>query len=178
MPKQKRTATVSRNTQETQIRMTLALDGKGHSSIRTGIPFLDHMLASLARHGLWPPTRERCLCRRGWCPSPRPRPARRRKGCSPGATASARICPRPPGSFPAGGQDRGCGRGARSCAWLLLHSHGFNQLHGAVDIVHFQPVMHRRQPDRFARRQQGVGRHFTANGDFEVDLREQLLPFP
>ena len=49
----KRQATVSRNTQETQIQITLAVDGCGKSTISTGMPFLDHMLASLAKHGLF-----------------------------------------------------------------------------------------------------------------------------
>ena len=49
----KRSVTVKRNTHETQIKMTLCLNGHGQSKIKTGIPFLDHMLASLAKHGLF-----------------------------------------------------------------------------------------------------------------------------
>lgn len=41
-----------RNTRETQIQLHLNLDGKGQSSIKTGIPFLNHMLDLLARHSL------------------------------------------------------------------------------------------------------------------------------
>ncbi|MBI3998987.1 MAG: imidazoleglycerol-phosphate dehydratase HisB [Candidatus Omnitrophica bacterium] len=53
MAKQKRAATVSRNTKETQIRISLAIDGEGKSQIKTGLPFLNHMLTSLAKHGLF-----------------------------------------------------------------------------------------------------------------------------
>ncbi len=47
-----RTASVERNTRETQIRVSLNLDGSGMSRFDTGIPFLDHMLDQVARHGL------------------------------------------------------------------------------------------------------------------------------
>lgn len=53
MSSRKRTATVRRNTQETQIQLMLAVDGKGSANVKTGIPFLDHMLVSLAKHGLF-----------------------------------------------------------------------------------------------------------------------------
>jgi imidazoleglycerol-phosphate dehydratase len=46
-----RTVTVHRKTTETDIRLSLALDGKGKSSISTGIRFFDHMLDLVARHG-------------------------------------------------------------------------------------------------------------------------------
>ena len=48
----KRTATVERNTKETQISVRLDLDGTGQYEIATGIGFLDHMLEQLARHSL------------------------------------------------------------------------------------------------------------------------------
>jgi imidazoleglycerol-phosphate dehydratase len=47
-----RTAQVERNTLETQINVTLDLDGRGKSSFDTGVPFLEHMLDQIARHGL------------------------------------------------------------------------------------------------------------------------------
>jgi imidazoleglycerol-phosphate dehydratase len=48
-----RTATIERDTAETQIRLTLNLDGEGRSQVATGVPFLDHMLTLFARHGLF-----------------------------------------------------------------------------------------------------------------------------
>lgn len=47
-----RTATVTRKTKETQIEIELNLDGKGVADLNTGVPFLDHMLDQIARHGL------------------------------------------------------------------------------------------------------------------------------
>ena len=47
-----RTATVSRNTAETQISLTLALDGTGKADVATGLGFFDHMLVLLAGHSL------------------------------------------------------------------------------------------------------------------------------
>lgn len=46
-----RTASVVRNTNETKISMDMNLDGTGKSNIQTGIPFFDHMLDQIARHG-------------------------------------------------------------------------------------------------------------------------------
>ena len=48
-----RTATLRRVTAETDISLTLALDGAGRGTIATGIGFLDHMLTALARHALF-----------------------------------------------------------------------------------------------------------------------------
>ncbi|HTQ76799.1 MAG TPA: imidazoleglycerol-phosphate dehydratase HisB [Burkholderiales bacterium] len=47
-----RTAQVERNTKETQIRLRLDLDGKGAAKLATGLPFLEHMLEQVARHGM------------------------------------------------------------------------------------------------------------------------------
>ena len=47
-----RTAEIERNTLETQIKIALNLDGTGVSTLETGLPFLEHMLDQVARHGL------------------------------------------------------------------------------------------------------------------------------
>ena len=47
-----RVAEVERNTLETRIRVQLDLDGAGNSHLNTGVPFLEHMLDQVARHGL------------------------------------------------------------------------------------------------------------------------------
>ena len=47
-----RRAQVDRNTAETQIHVELDLDGKGEAKLASGIPFLDHMLDQIGRHGL------------------------------------------------------------------------------------------------------------------------------
>jgi imidazoleglycerol-phosphate dehydratase len=47
-----RTATIERNTKETSIKLSLNLDGSGKSELNSGIPFLDHMLEQISRHGL------------------------------------------------------------------------------------------------------------------------------
>jgi imidazoleglycerol-phosphate dehydratase len=48
-----RVATVARKTKETDIRLELHVDGDGRSAVKTGIPFLDHMLELFAKHGLF-----------------------------------------------------------------------------------------------------------------------------
>jgi imidazoleglycerol-phosphate dehydratase len=48
-----RTATVSRRTNETDIKLSLNLDGSGKHDISTGVPFFDHMLDAICRHGLF-----------------------------------------------------------------------------------------------------------------------------
>ena len=47
-----RTATIHRQTNETDIEISLNLDGEGHWACETGVPFLDHMLSHVAAHGL------------------------------------------------------------------------------------------------------------------------------
>ena len=47
-----RTAEISRNTSETQIRVAINIDGTGQRKLETGVPFFDHMLDQIARHGL------------------------------------------------------------------------------------------------------------------------------
>lgn len=49
----KRTAEIDRSTSETRIHLKLTVDGSGLASIRTSVPFLDHMLHLFARHGLF-----------------------------------------------------------------------------------------------------------------------------
>jgi len=48
-----RRATIERRTKETNVRISLNLDGQGQSQIGTGLPFLDHMLDLFSRHGLF-----------------------------------------------------------------------------------------------------------------------------
>ncbi len=48
-----RNAEVTRNTRETQIRARIDLDGTGQVKLDTGVPFLDHMLEQVARHGVF-----------------------------------------------------------------------------------------------------------------------------
>lgn len=48
-----RSATVTRNTLETQITITLNLDGTGQAKFSTGVPFLEHMIDQIARHGMF-----------------------------------------------------------------------------------------------------------------------------
>ncbi|OTF04047.1 imidazoleglycerol-phosphate dehydratase HisB [Halorubrum sp. SD612] len=53
MSEHDRTAAVTRETSETTIELTLAVDGDGDSEVSTGIGFYDHMLESFAKHGLF-----------------------------------------------------------------------------------------------------------------------------
>ncbi len=48
-----RTATIERKTKETDIRLILELDGRGESRIETPVPFMDHMLTHVAKHGFF-----------------------------------------------------------------------------------------------------------------------------
>jgi imidazoleglycerol-phosphate dehydratase len=52
-PRDGRRVTIARTTAETDITVTLGLDGSGHTAIDTGIGFYDHLLGSLAHHGLF-----------------------------------------------------------------------------------------------------------------------------
>lgn len=52
-PKPSRSAAVERKTRETQVAVELRLDGEGRSEVSTGVPFMDHMLESFARHGFF-----------------------------------------------------------------------------------------------------------------------------
>jgi imidazoleglycerol-phosphate dehydratase len=47
-----RNVTVTRNTKETQITVSINLDGTGNSNLNSGVPFLDHMIDQIARHGM------------------------------------------------------------------------------------------------------------------------------
>ena len=48
-----RSANVKRETKETQVEIVLSLDGTGKSDLNIGIPFLEHMLDQIARHGMF-----------------------------------------------------------------------------------------------------------------------------
>jgi imidazoleglycerol-phosphate dehydratase len=50
---QERTATLKRKTAETDIALTLSIDGHGKAAVDTGVPFFDHMLTLFAKHGLF-----------------------------------------------------------------------------------------------------------------------------
>ncbi|PTY07764.1 imidazoleglycerol-phosphate dehydratase HisB [Opitutaceae bacterium EW11] len=50
---QERITTLARKTAETDITLTLAIDGQGKSEVNTGVPFFDHMLTLFAKHGLF-----------------------------------------------------------------------------------------------------------------------------
>ena len=50
---QQRQATVDRSTKETQISVSLKLDGNGSADLQIGVPFLEHMLDQVARHGMF-----------------------------------------------------------------------------------------------------------------------------
>ena len=52
MPPEHRRASRSRQTAETDVRLSLDLDGTGEAAIATGVPFFDHMLTLFARHAL------------------------------------------------------------------------------------------------------------------------------
>ena len=52
-PREGRRVTIARTTAETEITVTLGLDGAGHTGIDTGIGFYDHLLGSMAHHGLF-----------------------------------------------------------------------------------------------------------------------------
>jgi len=47
-----RTATIERNTLETKIKISVNLDGQGEAKLKTGVPFFEHMLDQIARHGM------------------------------------------------------------------------------------------------------------------------------
>ena len=53
MKTKQRKASIHRKTKETDIRVSLNLDGSGRSKVSTGLPFLDHMLDLFAKHGLF-----------------------------------------------------------------------------------------------------------------------------
>jgi imidazoleglycerol-phosphate dehydratase len=52
MTNQQRCAVIQRETLETHITIQLTLDGQGQANLKTGVPFFEHMLAQVARHGL------------------------------------------------------------------------------------------------------------------------------
>jgi imidazoleglycerol-phosphate dehydratase len=48
-----RTAAIERKTKETDIKATVTLDGEGRFTVSTSIPFLDHMISLMSKHGLF-----------------------------------------------------------------------------------------------------------------------------
>src|SRR4026209_2404037 len=52
-PRERRRVTVARSTRETSVTITLGVDGSGTTSVDTGIGFYDHLLGSMAHHGLF-----------------------------------------------------------------------------------------------------------------------------
>jgi imidazoleglycerol-phosphate dehydratase len=52
MSERERIATISRDTAETQIELTLNIDGSGKCDVETGIPFFEHMLTQISKHGM------------------------------------------------------------------------------------------------------------------------------
>ena len=52
-PREGRRVSIARTTNETEITLTLGIDGAGHSGVDTGIGFYDHLLGSMAHHGLF-----------------------------------------------------------------------------------------------------------------------------
>ena len=89
--------TVARTTRETQVTVELDLDGSGVADIATGVGFYDHLLGSLAHHGLFDlddrgdrrPPRRRAPHRRGRRAGARLRRSPRRSATGPGSTGSA-----------------------------------------------------------------------------------------
>ena len=51
----KRVASITRDTRETKISVDLDLDGQGQATLEMGVPFLEHMLDQVARHGMFEP---------------------------------------------------------------------------------------------------------------------------
>ena len=102
-----RAAEIDRRTAETDIRLTLALDGDGHGERDTGVGFFDHMLDLLARHGRFDltvqaprrPADRRAPHRRGRRDLPRP-------GAGPGARRPLRASPLRAGDGPDGREPR------------------------------------------------------------------------
>ena len=79
-----RTAHIARKTNETDITLTICLDGRGVSAIQSGVGFLDHMLTLLARHGgmdLEPTTTAWRISASLWG-TPWPRPWGKSGGCA------------------------------------------------------------------------------------------------
>lgn len=94
-----RTSAIERNTLETQIALTLNLDGAGSADVKTGCGFLDHMLTLFARHGDFDLT-VKCRGTRRWITttpwrtsaSPWARPLRSAWGTSGASHATASSC--------------------------------------------------------------------------------------
>ena len=120
-----RSARVQRTTKESDVLVELELDGTGVTEIDTGVPFFDHMLAQLGKHGGLRPRRAH---------DGRPRGRRAPHGRGHLARARARRCARRSATRPASG-----GSATRSCRWTRRSCRWRSTCPGRPYLVHDEP---------------------------------------